>query len=324
MVGIVFDGREPGYQVAGRQVDLGLRVPENLLQKAFVALASVLRLVGTFRRERPDRIVSFMEPANFPSVIATALIGMRDALYVSVHHNPGDLSRTRRTLIPILYRLAFRVIAVSEGVRASLVSMGLPESKVKAVPNPVADVGARLGNVRPLQQRYILGVGRLRPEKGFDRLVRALSIVGLPDIHLVVLGEGSERRGLARLAADLGIGNFVHLPGVVADVSVWYRHAECFVLSSRTEAWPMVLTEAMAYGCPVVSYTCDFGPVEIVEDLRSGILVAEGDVDGLSAAIYQVVVDRSLRRRLSIGAAVRASEFGVRRIAPRWIGDGRD
>ena len=99
------------------------------------------------------------------------------------------------------------------------------------------------------------------------------------------MGEGPERARLIGMALELGIEEYVHLPGFVTDVDTWYRHAECFVLSSRHEGWPMVLMEAMANGCPVVSFDCDYGPSEILEDGANGLLVPEGDVEGLAAAM---------------------------------------
>ena len=318
---VAFDGRSPAYECGGRLVDLGLTVPSNVLEKVYVALASVLRLVGLFRRERPDRIVSFMEPANFPAAIGAALIGLRMALTVSVHHNPAVLPIVRRALIPWIYRLPLRVVAVSEGVREVLESMGLPAIKVLTIPNPVATQADPIPQPSPFPIRYILGAGRLRPEKGFDRLLKAFANVDRTDLHLVILGDGVERDALVALSHEFGIGDRVHLPGAVSDIDTWYQHAECFVLSSRSEAWAMVLVEAMANGCPVVSFRCNYGPPEIIENPRSGILVKEGDVEALADAIRRVVSDARLRRSLAIEGKRRAMIFDVKEIAGRWISD---
>ena len=318
---VAFDGVSPAYACGGRLVDLGLAIPSNVLERAHFALASVLRLVGLFRRERPDRIVSFMEPANFPAAIGAAVTGLRQHLTVSVHHNPAVLPIVRRVLIPWIYRLPFRVVAVSEGVRDVLEYMGVPAMKVLTIPNPVVARAGPTPQQSPFPMRYILGAGRLRPEKGFDRLLKAFSNVDRTDLHLVILGDGVERGALVGLSHELGIGDRVHLPGAVSDIDTWYQHAECFVLSSRSEAWPMVLVEAMANGCPVVSFRCNYGPPEIIEDSRSGILVNEGDVEALADAIGRVSGDARLRIRLASSGKIRATMFDVRVIAGRWVSD---
>ena len=321
VVVVLFDGSDPAYEWGGRLVDLQLAGRTRIGTRARVALRGVGRLARLLRLEQPDRIVSFMEPANFPSAIGAAVAGMSQRLTVSVHHDPTKLPWFRRALIPWIYRLPFRVVAVSEGVRSALESMGVPAGKLSTIHNPVARRAEVDPTGPPFPGRYILGAGRLRGEKGFDRLLRAFAGLTVADVHLVILGEGSERGKLIELSHELGLGERVHLPGVVSDIESWYRHAECFVLSSRTEAWAMVLVEAMAHGCPVVSFRCDYGPAEIIDDGRNGILVTEGDVGALATAVARVIEDGTLRRRFVTAGRERAAGFDVTEIAPRWIGD---
>ena len=150
-------------------------------------------------------------------------------------------------------------------------------------------------------------------------LLNAFCRVQPRDLQLVVLGEGPERNDLLALARRLQISDRVYFPGAVSDISRCYRRAKCFVLSSRNEGWPNVLVEAMATGCPVVSFRCDYGPAEIVQDGTSGLLVAEGNVDALARAIERVVTDRRLSASLSVGAASRAAWFASQPVAARWL-----
>ena len=150
-------------------------------------------------------------------------------------------------------------------------------------------------------------------------LLSAFSLVRPDNLHLVVLGDGPERDDLLSRARRLRISDRVRFPGAVSDVSRWYRHAECFVLSSRNEGWPNVLVEAMAAGCPVVSFRCDYGPTEIVQDGTSGLLIAPGDVDALAHAIARVVTDRRLSASLSAGGVRRATWIASQAAASRWL-----
>lgn len=321
---VVFDTSELAYEYGGRLLGLGLRAPpRNPPGKLWLALAASARLTRIYRREQPDQIISFMEPANFPAVVAATLTGLRKRLTVSVRHNPGALPIVRRLLIPWCYRLAGKVVAPSRGIANELVRRGLPTNLVSSIPNPVS-TAHRLHrtNKRPLSYPFVLGVGRFHRDKGFDRLLKAFAKVERPALNLVIVGDGEERTSLASLSHALGVADRVHFPGAVVDVETWYHHAECFVLSSRVEGWPNVIMEAMANGCPVVSFRCDYGPSEIIDNMSNGILVRDGDTDMLGAAIAAVVDDDEMRRRLAASGKQRARMFHVTTIADQWIDDG--
>ena len=134
-----------------------------------------------------------MESANCPTIVAAAVTGFLDRLSVSVRCNPATIPWLNRLLIPIAYRLADRVVAPSDGARNAQRKMGLPSRKLLVIPNPLAkrtDATTSTRSESPL--RYILGVGRLEREKGFDRLLKAFS-EWIDRIGSVILGDGTER-----------------------------------------------------------------------------------------------------------------------------------
>ena len=316
----LFDPSDRVYDSGGRVVDVGAPASGNFLGKTRAAALRTIRLMNLMRKERPDRIFSFMESANFPTIAAAALTGRLDRLYVSVQDDPASFRFVFRILIPLLYRGPAGVVAASEGVKRGLESAGVPAAKLSVIPNPVASEGGHaVGLEPPPSIRFILGVGRLDPQKGFDRLLAAAHGLDRPDLHLVILGKGGEHRALVELAHELGMEERVHFPGWVPRVEAWYRRAECFVLSSHHEGWPNVLMEAIANGCPAVSFDCRYGPREIVEDGKSGLLVTEGDIEGLTKAIARVLDDGVLRRSLAANGVERMRRFGVEGIAARWL-----
>ena len=316
----LFDPSDRVYDSGGRIVEVGPPKSNNFLGMVRTAAVRTMRLMNLMRKERPGRIFSFMESANFPTIAAAALTGRLGRLYVSVHTNPASFRLVFRILIPLLYRGPAGVVAVSEGVKRELESAGVPAAKISVIPNPVASTGGRaVGSEPPPSSCFILGAGRLEREKGFDRLLAAVHGLDRPDLHLVILGKGGEHRALVELAHELGMEERVHFPGWVPGVDAWYRHAECFVLSSRSEGWPIVLAEAIANGCPAVSFDCRHGPREIIEDGKSGLLVTEGDIEGLTKAIARVLDDGALRRSLAANGVERMRRFGVEEIAARWL-----
>ena len=179
---------------------------------------------------------------------------MTDRLCVSVRIDPVMIPYLYRQLMPIAYRLSESVVAPSQGVSNALQKLGVPARNLSVISNPVGkqtDVitSAHVG----FPKRFILGVGRLERQKGFDRLLTAFAKMDQSDIQIVILGHGTERTALLAMSQQLEIRSLLRLPGAVSDVDAWYRRAECFVLTSHYEGSPNVVVEAMANGCPVVS-----------------------------------------------------------------------
>lgn len=152
---------------------------------------------------------------------------------------------------------ATRVIAQNGEAQAELRSLGVPLNSITVIPNPCpALTPPSPRDDQPLQRdaTVLLSVGRLAPEKGIDRLIRAFRAYLRinPKARLVILGDGPERKKLESLVEDLGLRKAVNLAGFVRDVVPWYRRAGLFVLPSHYEGQPNALMEAIAHGCPVL------------------------------------------------------------------------
>jgi glycosyltransferase involved in cell wall biosynthesis len=140
----------------------------------------------------------------------------------------------------------------------------------------------------------------------------------MPGWSLVIWGEGPERATLEAQRDALGLQDRVTLPGVTQEHGAWLREADIFVLSSRFEGWGIVIGEAMAAGVPVISFDCQWGPGEMIVDGISGLLVPDGDVTALGAAMAALSADPQQRRRLSEGARIAARRFTIDRVLAQW------
>jgi glycosyltransferase involved in cell wall biosynthesis len=170
-----------------------------------------------------------------------------------------------------------------------------------------------------LTAKTVLAAGRLTPQKGFDMLIRAWAQVAPrhPDWKLRICGSGDRDDRLARQVAERELGASIEMPGA-RDLREEMANASIFVLSSRYEGFPLVLLEAMSKSMAVVSFDCPTGPSEVIDDHRNGLLVPARDVDGLAAAITELIEDESLRRRLGPEAGKTALEYTIDAIGPRW------
>ena len=295
-------------------VDLGA----GRLRRAFLPLRRLIR------RRQPELVYSTMVAANI--LAATSMIGLRRppllvARETNSHRARGDLSRAQREAAGWAYRRAAAVVALSEGMRGELIEdCRLEPERVVTIHNPVDvdDFQKRArGSAHPWlgEGPMVVAAGRLVRQKGFDILLRAFAQLRTKNARLAILGEGSDREALMRLAGELGMGGRIVMPGHVADSVPWFAHAAAFALSSRWEGFGHVIVEAMACGAPVVAFDCPHGPADIIEDGRTGVLVPPLDGDALAAALDRVLGDGDLAQRLRGAGQAAAMRFSAPLIA---------
>ncbi|WP_088334415.1 glycosyltransferase [Sphingomonas mucosissima] len=179
-------------------------------------------------------------------------------------------------------RFLDRVVAMSEASAEHVArAMRLSRSLIPVIPNPPAQRGAE-ASLPALPRRYVLGVGRLVPQKRWDRLIDAL-----PHLHqripLVILGEGECRAALAAQAEAGGVE--LLLPGHVADPIVAMAGAAVLALTSDFEGVPGVLAESLSVGTPVVTTDCAPAVAEIVASPSLGTIVPRNDGAALARAL---------------------------------------
>jgi glycosyltransferase involved in cell wall biosynthesis len=163
--------------------------------------------------------------------------------------------------------------------------------------------------------RTLICVGRLSPEKGQAGLLKAFARLGKrhQDVRLRLVGDGPDRRVLEQLAGELGLSDRVTFLGRLseADTLVEITRSDLLVLPSFMEGLPIVLMEAMALGVPVVASRVA-GIPELVEDGTGGMLFAPSDWDGLAQCIERLLTDRALSGSLAQhGQRKVAGEFDV-------------
>lgn len=233
-------------------------------------------------------------------------------LVSTVHGMTGGNLRQRvyeRLMVAALRRYD-AVVAVSRPIAGTLAARGLQAAKLSIIPNAwqqttdlLPRVEARL-MLNLSQQAFAIGwVGRFVPEKGADVMVNGLRHLDRPGWQAVLVGDGPELRAARAIAAASGAGEFVCLPGAVADASRMLTAFDVLVLSSRTEGTPITLLEAMAAGVPVVATAV--GGTPDVLGAGGGLLVPPDDPPALARAIELVRSDPS-------GAASRAEAAKAR------------
>lgn len=175
-------------------------------------------------------------------------------------------------------------------------------------------------DVSPLTAKTVVALGRLEPEKRYDRLIEAWQIVSErhPDWSLQIYGAGSLTNQLRRQISSAGLGASAQLMGATDDVTEVLLNASVLALSSEQEGLPLVLAEAMSCGVPCVAFDCVPGIREIIRDGEDGLVVPNRDVDALAAGICRLIEDESLRRELGTSARRNIERFRLDRILDQW------
>jgi glycosyltransferase involved in cell wall biosynthesis len=212
------------------------------------------------------------------------------------------------------------VVALTEADRESharnLAGLHTP---VLAIPNALPwDVASE-----PAARRspVIVAAGTLVPNKGHRRLVEAFAPLAerQRDWRLHIYGRGPEAGALQEQIDQLGLHDRAALMGFSRQFKDVLDDASLFALASHYEGFGMVLVEAMSRGLPVVSFDCPTGPRHVISDGVDGLLVPDGDIAALTAALEGLVADPERRAHMSQAALASAKAYEPRALRRRWL-----
>lgn len=200
--------------------------------------------------------------------------------------------------------------------RCAVIPLGLDPARLSEPdPDPCARARRHWGH----SGLRVLAIGRLTYYKGHEVLIRAIARV--PDARLVLVGAGDRRGSLLALGRSLGLSERLVLPGFCPDPELRALLATCDLVClpslERTEAFGLVLLEAMRFAKPVVASDIPgSGTGWVVRTAGHGLLTPPGDVDALAAALRRLEDDRAWRDRLGAqGAAALREHFAITRVA---------
>lgn len=289
--------------------------------RAFCALSCAIATRRLIKREK-IQFVHAHESA--PALVAgLATLGLRIPVAVTYHGSEPDrvlgFGKTAR-------RFADWVITPSHNAAKALHQIGgVPKERLRVIglgiehqppANPEARESLRQEMLDKTGRFLVVTVARLTHQKGIDILVKVVRRVleQRRDIQFVVVGDGPQEEEAPRWAADAGVETHLHFIGRKDNPHLYMAAADILLLTSRWEALPITIVEALRQALPVIATDCS-GVSEMVDD-RVGRVVPVEDVEAISRAVLDIVPDESMRRRMSAAAAERSHED---RFAPEAV-----
>jgi len=223
-----------------------------------------------------------------------------------IAYNPSTISNNSKNIrgtwkrwllskaITLFYGKADFIVCQSQGIWEDFVHL-FPDAtdRTTIIPNPVNSTietyASHLTWQETRQHNYLLCVGRLEVEKGYDDAIRVFAAIHarFPTLRLKFIGTGSLEAPLKALTLQLGVADKVDFEGFQQDVIPYYLNASATLLTSHYEGLPNVLIESITLGTPIIAFDCPSGPKDIVIESQNGYLVPYRDLHRLETAIVE-------------------------------------
>ena len=189
---------------------------------------------------------------------------------------------------------------------------------IRVIPNAANFIADKYSDC---SAKRVIAVGRLDYQKSFDRLIQVWEKVHLqmPQWRLDIFGQGEWQEMLQRMIGERGLQEVVKLNAPTKNIGKEYSESSMLVMSSHYEGFPMVMIEAMACGLPAVCFDFKCGPRDIISEGENGLIVPDGDIEGMAEAMVRLMKDDDLRKRMGENAKKVVEKYSEDRVMGLWV-----
>lgn len=292
-------------------------------------LQSIITLVKTCRESPPTVVHSHFQLGTFAAIALKKCLNVEVCIrtaHLASEWEKGWLGKAKSSAAHYFYP---RYLDIQIGVSREIVDALCKNYKhgTKMLPARLIYNGINMGTESPLRPEsqkksssFTIGsVGRLTEQKGFSDLISATAIAQkqIPNLRLILVGEGELRESLQDGAEKLGIEDYVTFTGKVSNVKDYLNQFDLFISSSLWEGLPTVIMEAMLAGVPVVATSIP-GSIDLVTPGVNGWLASPNKPDHLAEVIVDALLNPEHRESYRRAAAVSVKEFSLERIAEKY------
>lgn len=251
----------------------------------------------------------------YPSLIL-ALISKRDNIKtIGCQHNSFDFHKH-------VWSLLRKILFHRLNALVSLTEQDLPKLKKLnqnsyVIPNSVSFFPKRPAK---LDSKIILAIGRIDYNKGFDLLLDVFENITLshPDWRLRIIGDGPLKGKIVSRIESSCLKDRVEILAPTNKIIEQYLQSSIYLMTSRTEALPMVLLEAQACGLPIISFNCKTGPSDIISNGKDGYLIDCFNTDLMTEKVALLCSDSEKRKDFGANGRESIKKFFPEEIINKW------
>ena len=192
--------------------------------------------------------------------------------------------------------------------------------QVEYIPNFLEKLPKKINK---LDNKNIISVGRLEPEKGFLDLVSVFKLMELKDgeVYLNLVGDGSQKDKIFKNIVDNNISRKVKMPGYLdfEELNKLYEETSLYLMTSYTESFGLVLIEAMSHGIPVIAFSCAEGAKELINNGVNGYLINNRNEHEMADRAVKLLNNSDKLKELGENARTTALKYSKDEVKKMWI-----
>lgn len=311
---VVFSDDDRVFDTEVEVIDLKCPKKNSLTGKLYNIYRRYKAFRQLWRSKKYDVVISFLESANL-----CAFLNNKEKSVLTVHLAPRMLSGFDQYILRYVFKYSKNVVAVSQGLKKHLEATDHRFKRISVINNPVDPQKIQtLALKDPFShpKKFIVSAGRLTGQKRFDLMIKVFLQSKASQTHdLIIIGGGEDFDSLQSKAKSL---SNVHLIGEMKNPFPVIKAAEMFLMTSKYEAFPMVLLETMSLAKATVAYDCPTGLTDIIQHQHNGILVANNDNEALVGWIDRVCLDEALRVDLTDNCVSSIEAYTSQSIGRLW------
>lgn len=290
-------------------IHLGLNIENQNLLNKFLEYKKLLK-----------KLKCFLKKYNFDYLIGTLL--MFNCLISKIksvktigceHFNYQNANKIHKILRKKYYKKLNAIVLLTQKDKENYNFL----NNTYVIPNSLSFITEKKSDY---QKKEMISVGRLAKQKGFDYLLEIAKIlkIKLPDWHISIYGEGSEKENLEKIRKENNLENFVQIKEPTQDIVNVYLNSSVYLSTSRWEGLPMVLIEAQHCGLPAVAFDCNYGPSDIIINNKTGFLCKCFDINDFANKVVELCQNKDELLNFGKNSVENSYKFSTETIAEKW------
>ncbi len=293
--------------------------PSNSIYQALKANYNLYKVISKYlKKEKINLAIGFITSANILTVLAAKKNNIPCIISERNFPKKSNTLKQWRLLRKLLYKKADYLVVQTDKIKEQFESIIKP-NKIIILNNPISPDLSESRNINSKKENIILNIGRLKPQKAQDLLIKAFANININNWKLIIIGKGEKHKEYEDLIRTLKISHKVELLGQTKNIAKYYNKSKIFAFTSIFEGFPNALTEAMHFGLSCVSTDCPTGPSKLITHNHNGYLLPIGDQKHLEKYLLELINSEELRNKFSINAISSVKQYKAESVALDWI-----